>query len=66
MKHELKMSKEVQATLSGLYNSFRSNKQRRKTFLESLLRLFSDNQKEVIFFFFLVDLYKYKNLAIKH
>lgn len=46
------MSKEVQATLSGLYISIRNNKAKRRTFVESLLRLFSDSQKKVIFFYF--------------
>ena len=40
-----KMSNDIQALLSGLYASIRTNRQQRRSFLSAILRLFSENNK---------------------
>lgn len=42
-----KMTNDGQAMLCGLYQSLRTNRQIRRSFLSSLLRLFSEDCREV-------------------
>ena len=43
-----KMTNDGQAILSGVYQSLRTNRQQRRSFLSSVLRLFSEDCREVI------------------
>lgn len=48
MEHGVpKMTNDGQAILSGLYQSLRINRQQRRSFLTSVLRLFSEDCREV-------------------
>lgn len=60
-----KMSNDIQAQLSGLYSSIRTNRQQRRSFLSSILRLFSENFKDVSNWFFLIFLRKTNFFSIK-
>lgn len=45
---DLTLSNDVQSLLMGLYVGIRTNRQQRRSFLSAILRLFSENIKEVI------------------
>lgn len=44
---DLTLSNDIQSLLMGLYVSIRTNRQQRRSFLSAILRLFSENFKEV-------------------
>lgn len=52
---DLSLSNDVQSLLMGLYVGIRTNRQQRRSFLSAILRLFSENMKEVKFIKFNIN-----------